>query len=69
MGREKTSVPNKQHDDEFPEFSFGLRCLGVGVEEAGNLEIIRSADQKKKKSQQRSRKGTVYQDRKHMALH
>lgn len=49
MGREKTSVPNKQHDDEFPEFSFGLRCLGVGVEEAGNLEIIRSADQKKKK--------------------
>lgn len=44
--RKKTSGPNKQHDDEFPEFSFGLKCLRFDAEEVSNLEIIRGADQK-----------------------
>ena len=44
--RKQTSVPNEQHDDEFPEFSLGLRYLRLGAEEASNLKIIRGTYKK-----------------------
>lgn len=38
--------PEKQEDGEVPEFSFGLIYRRFGAEEAGNLEISMSTEQK-----------------------